>query len=240
MLSVILPVFNESENLPRVESELIPVLDSLNTEWEIVVINDGSTDSSQAILSSLCEKEPRIRVTDHKKNKGLGAAVRTGIAKSKGNWILTLDADFTFHPKYIATLWEASQKEPIDVVIGSPFFEGATLDEIPWYRAILTKTCNGLYRIALGVNAHSITPIFRLYQRKLFHNLKLRSNGFPINAEILVSVMQNGAKIREIPVPLKGRSLGRSKVRFLKETVRHLTLIAYLFVKRILKLMKLY
>jgi dolichol-phosphate mannosyltransferase len=228
MLSALLPVLNEEENLLRIKTELIPVLESVGAPWEIVVVNDGSTDSSSKLLKQLEQEFTNVRVLHHPRCLGLGAALRTGFAECRGDRIVTLDSDFTFHPRYIPDLLNTAQHTRAECVAGSPFLPGAQLDAVPAYRSFLTYASNWMYRKIVGVPATSITGIFRLYDSRFLKALRLTSVGFTINAEILAAIIRKGGRVVEVPVPLTGRVHGSSKANIFREACRHLILMTKL------------
>src|SRR5512133_3594152 len=117
MISFIFPAYNEAENLKRFPSEVIPVFDALGQSYEIVVVDDGSFDDTAAVARTLGSK---VRLVQHEKNKGLGAAVRTGIASAQGDLLITMDTDLTFAPSDVPKLLERFAKGDVDVVSGSP------------------------------------------------------------------------------------------------------------------------
>jgi glycosyltransferase involved in cell wall biosynthesis len=224
-LTIVLPVFNEEGNLPRIETDLIPVLESSGRSWEILVVDDGSRDQSPALLRDLAHREPRLRIQTHETNFGLGRALRTGFAAAQGDFVLTLDTDFTFHPQIALDLLAKQEETQADCVIGSPLLRGGALVDVPFHRTVLTKVSNRIYRLLLRTNITSITAICRLYRREALAGLNLRSDGFQINAEVLAGLVRNGRTIVEIPASLSTRTAGVSKIRTGAEIRRHLALI---------------
>lgn len=231
-LSVILPICNEEGNLPRIQAELVPILDRITLDWEIIAVDDGSKDESLRLLRKLATQEPRLQVRVHDKNLGLGQALRTGIAATQAEWVVTLDADFTFHPEVIEKLLSKQKETDADCVIGSPLLEKGNLVDVPFHRALLTHASNWVYQLVLGTKVTSITAICRLYRKQDLHSLELTSDGFQINAEILARLLRNGRKIVEIPATLSTRTIGESKMQTGKEIGRHLALLWFLFQLR--------
>lgn len=222
-LSVFLPCFNEEKNIRRIPAELLPILKDLKENFEIVVVDDGSTDNS--IKEILNIKEPCIKLIKHPKNLGLGHAIRTGIDNAAGDLLVTLDADFTFSPKFIPLLLENMKKRPdIDFIIGSPALGGHEKN-IHFMRVIVSKTANKIYSFLLGRKATAVTPIFRLYKTEQLKNLTLESKGFEIVAEILFKLVFSGKKFLEVPVPLTRRIYGVSHLNYRREIIRHFFLI---------------
>lgn len=221
-LSVVIPCFNEEENVRRVAPELLPVLDGLPMESEVVLVDDGSTDGTAREIKNI--RDPRVRLVAHEKNQGLSAAMRTGIAAASGDLIVFLDSDFTFHPKLIPQLISAFEANHVDFVIGSPKLGGYAKD-IPAYRLMVSKVANVVYALLLGKRATSINQIFRLYKAPALKALRLTSKGYEINAEILFKLVFAGKTFVEIPAELTVRKFGVSKLRYGREFRRHAVLL---------------
>lgn len=232
-LSIIYPCYNEEENIHLIEKELINVLKNEVESLEIIAVDDGSKDKTYNKLKFLQRKYPFIKIIKHDNNKGLGVALKTGIENSSYEFIVTLDADLTFHPRQIKYLIKAYKENEVDFVVGSPFLFGYNKN-IPKYRLFLSWACNLLYRIVLGRKITAITPIFRFYQAKDLKKLKIENSGFDANAEIMAKLILQGKKFIEIPVELTKRKYGSSKLNNLKEAKNHLKIIGKILVWRFL------
>ena len=225
-LSVVIPCFNEAGNIRLMGQELFPELDALRLEYEVLAVDDGSTDRTLAELQALASRHPRLRILKHDANRGLGAALKTGMAEARGAWAVFLDADMTFHPKHIQALLETQQRTGADCVSGSPGLGG--MPGVPLARRLPSMVMNAFYRGLFGRGVTSYTPMFRLYRSGDLRPMELASDGFEISAEILVRLLRAGRKIAEVPVPLTTRRAGASKLRRMRELWRHLRLIARL------------
>jgi dolichol-phosphate mannosyltransferase len=220
-LSVICPAFNEAENLVRFPAELIPVLNGLGRSYEIVVVDDGSADDTAKVAAEL---GPPVRLIKHDRNRGLGAAIRTGIAAARGELVVTLDTDLTFSPTLIPALLERFDRGDVDFVSGSPGLAGYA-KEIPAYRVFVGKAATVVYTLLLGAPVTSVSPIFRLYRRQDLLALDLRAVGFDINAEILFGLIRAKKRFAEIPAPLTQRIHGTSSLNYAREMRRHARLV---------------
>jgi len=229
-LSVILPCYNEEENIKRIPEELITELDELGLTYEIIAVNDGSSDRTLEELEKLKTKYQQIKIINHETNKGLANAVKTGIKNTTAKLTVTLDADFTFHPRQIKNLLERFKKGDADIVIGSPTLGKGYSKDIPRYRIWLSQGGGILYKIALGKDITAVTPIFRLYKTEQLKEIQLNprptpKGGFDINAEILAKMLIKKRKVVEIPAELTIRQYGESKINNSKEIVRNLMLV---------------
>ena len=168
----------------------------------------------------------------HPSNLGLGMALRTGFLSCGGDWIATLDADLTFRPSQLRNLLSCQRETRADLVAGSPFLKPRGLNQAPWLRRLPSLAANSLYRRLLGGRFTAYTPIFRLYRAKALKALTLSSRGFEINAEIAARFILAGLTVAETPAILTTRRYGTSKPSTLKETARHLMLVAKLMKER--------
>lgn len=221
MISFIFPAYNEAENLKRFPLEVLPVFDKLGEPYEVIVIDDGSRDDTAAVAAGLGDK---VRLVKHGQNRGLGAAVRTGITVAQGDLVVTMDTDLTFAPALVANLLDTFKQGDVDVVSGSP--KMASLDKnIPFYRLAVSYMGTVVYAIVIGKWMRDVSPIFRLYKREHLLALPLQTNRFEINAEILFHLIRQGRKVVEVPAPLTVRIHGVSKLDYKKEIFRHLRLV---------------
>ena len=224
-LTVVIPACNEEQNIRRIEKELIPVLKGVGMRYEILVIDDGSTDGTADEVRKLQKKYRYVRMVQHPRNMGLGAGTRTGVKSAKGTLIIFLDADFTFHPREIPKLITKYNSGDYDCVIGTHFGKGGRT-KVLWYRKFLSKSVNTLYSTLLGRNITAMSSIFRLYRRDALKGISMKSRGFDICAEILFDMIKKGRNVIEVPVTLTTRIYGESKLSNTKEIKNHIKLLA--------------
>lgn len=212
----------------RYEAELFPALDALGPEYEVLAVDDGSTDETLQTLGEIALRQPRLKILSHPANRGLGAALRTGFAAATGDWIAVLDADLSWSPSQIADLLAKQRQTGADWVGGSPFLRPDGYQGVPWRRRLPSLLLNAFYRGLLGRRLTAYTPIFRLYRASILKNLPLRSEGFEINAEIAARLLRLGKACAEVPAVLTRRKEGTSKLVPWRELRRHGLLIASL------------
>lgn len=228
-LSIIIPAYNEEENVKLLPMELVPYLKALQMPYEIIVVDDGSKDETVKNIKALFI--PELLIVEHGRNRGIGAALRTGIMQASGELTVMLDSDMTFHPRYIKDLLERFKIGDVDFVIGSPKMAGYS-EKIEWYRRLITKTTGFVYSLVLGRKITAPTGIFRLYKTADLKNLPLQSEKFDIFVEIIFRLVSAGKKYAEIPVPLGARQFGVSKLNYVQETIRHLKIVRQILVWR--------
>ena len=219
LITILLPAYNEEKNIERFEKELIKELDQLKKKYEVIVVDDGSSDKTLEKLLGLKKKYPQVKIISYKKNGGMGKAIRRGIKLASGDILIMLDSDLTFHPREISKLLDCYEKRNVDCVVGS--YIGGTGD-VNFFRLFLSKSVNQIYSIILGSKITCISPIFKLYKTEQLKKLKLTSKGFTINAEIVVKLMRQKKKFAEVPVTLTKRIYGESKINITQAIRNHL------------------
>ena len=233
MISVIIPIYNEEEMLKQYDTSLYPAIDKLQQqfreEFEIILVDDKSKDASWDIISRLAERKADTKSVKHEKNRGMGGALKTGIAESHGNLLVFLDADLTFRPEDIELLLTEYRKNPADCISGSPYLRPGLMTDVQQYRMVLSRTVNILYRVILGRHVTSISPIFRLYKREVFASMPISSENFEINAEILSKMIFRNMTIIEVPVALHERKFGESKANLTKSAKNHIRILYKIF-----------
>lgn len=227
--SWVIPCFQEADALDAG----LPALLALPGE-EIVFVDDGSTDGTAERLARAAALDPRVRVVTHARNRGVGAAMRSGFAASTGDVVVAYDADRTYPAADAQRLVEAVEGGA-DVAAATPFAEGGAVDAGP-FRTLLSRTASAAYRLALGRRAGSVrtfTGGFRAYRGALVRGLRFQSDGFPATAEILGLLCLGGARVVEVPSVLSTRTEGRSKMRVVRAALGHLRVLFRLLDRRI-------
>ena len=223
--SLVVPCYQEEDALGAFE----PLLPRLDLE-EIVFVDDGSTDGTAEALRRIEGLDPRVRVRTHEKNRGVGAAMRTGLEAATGDVVVVYDVDRTYPPETIPKLVEAVARGA-DIATASPFVEGGQVEDVPFHRAALSKGAALAYRVAIGGNAKDVktfTCAFRAYRKDWIPRLEFRSDGFPAAAEILGLALKQGAKVVEIPAALTSRTEGTSKMRVMRAMRGHVGVLVRL------------
>jgi len=219
-ISVIIPMYNEEDNVMRTLTSVEDLLIEYG-DHEIIVVDDGSFDNTSKLAEEFKSNNSNIHVLKHPVNMGMGRALRTGFEKAEGDVIITIDADLSYDPSYIPILFE-NLDESNDVIIGSQYMDGGKTEDIPPLRLFVSKMANRIVGYAMGENIRTVTGVLRAYKKEVLDSVELDSNGTEINPEILAKAKAVGFNIKEIPVTLKGRKLGKSKVRFRSTTISHL------------------
>jgi glycosyltransferase involved in cell wall biosynthesis len=222
-LSIVIPMFNEAQNVESTLKRVEEALASFEGTYEIIAVNDGSLDNTLEILERVESQNEKIRVATYSRNIGRGMALRKGFRESKGEMVVSIDADLSYDPRFILDLVHALKTgEDIDLVLASPYMPGGGVKGVPVFRLWISKLGNKILRFALPNRICTSTGIFRAYRKKVLDSLELESDGKEIHLEILSKAIALGYRVKEIPAILTGRQKGRSKFRFKKTATSHL------------------
>ena len=202
-LSVIFPAFNEQCNIQATVESARRALFKLSSEWEIIVVNDGSYDWTRDLCDSLARKYSEMRVIHHAENLGYGAALKSGIKAARCEWIFFSDADGQFDLEDLSKL--VKRAGDCDVIAG---FRRHRRD--PFYRSINAWGWNMLVRLVLGIRVRDIDCAFKLFHRKVFERVEMRAVGAMVNTEILAQALGFGFRIAEVEVTHHPRRAGRA------------------------------
>ena len=209
-VSLVVPCYEEEETLPAFR-DLLPRL----TVDEVVFVDDGSRDGTPRLLLGLKAKDPRVVVATHAANRGVGAAMRTGLRAARGDVVVVYDADRTYPPADVLRLADAVLAGA-DVATASPFAAGGGAAGVPAARRWLSRAAAEAYRAVVGPRARSLsafTCAFRAYRRAWIARLDFRSDGFGAAAEILGLLLLRGATVVEVASRLSPRRRERARCR---------------------------
>jgi glycosyltransferase involved in cell wall biosynthesis len=206
MLSILMPVYNERERVERAIAEVLET--ELPVEFELVIVNDGSTDGTTEILRE-GEWGERVRIYEHEVNQGKGAAIQTALIQARGEYAAIFDADLEYDPGDLALLMPPLLDGRANACFGVRAFDGYTSHSFLFVLGNkgVTLACNVLFNVYL----HDIMTCHKMIRTDLFRNLSLRSPGFAIEPEITARLVQRGERIFEVPVHYRARATSEGK-----------------------------
>lgn len=203
-LSIVLPIYNEEENIRDVILEIIMTMSNLNIQnYEIIAVNDGSTDNTFNILNDI--KNDKLRIINHNTNLGYGSALNSGFNLSKYPFVFFTDADRQFDIKEIEKFLLII--DLYDIVCGYRFKRADNFNRI-----LISYFYNTLIKHIFGVNLRDIDCAFKLFRKEVLNSIKITSSGFTINLEIISQAGKMGYRIAEVPVSHYKRLHGTSTV----------------------------
>lgn len=203
-VSIVIPCYNEEAILDHNLNMIIKYLNdiSFKYKWEIILINDGSTDQTGKIADDFENQYSNIRVIHHPTNLNLGNALKTGFKNAKGDIIVVMDIDLSYSNDHIEKLVEKLVESTADIVIASPYMAGGKVTDVPFTRKIMSRWVNEFMRIASQDKYHTYTGMVRAYRKDFIQTLNLKTKDYEINPEILYKAMILRARIVEIPAHL--------------------------------------
>lgn len=207
-LSVFFPAYNEEENIEHTVTKAIEVLEKVAKRWEIIVVNDGSTDKTREIVEKLIEKEPRIKMITHTPNRGYGAAFKSGLYNAQYKLIAFTDADGQFDFAEIIKFTKKQSEAGADLVIGY-YLKRA----VPFYRILISKILWELPVFLLfGLRVHDIDCGFKLVKKEVIEKIpRLEAERGPfISTEFLLKAKKAGLRIEEVGVYHYPRKAGQA------------------------------
>ena len=162
------PLYNEDESLPELHDWIVRVMTDNKFSYEIIFVNDGSTDNSWEVIESLKDKNPLVRGIKFQRNYGKSAALHVGFQASKGNVVITMDADLQDSPDEIPELYKMIVEEKYDLVSG---WKKKRHD--PLSKTIPTKIYNGVNRIMTGIKLHDMNCGLKAYKKELVKSIEI-------------------------------------------------------------------
>jgi glycosyltransferase involved in cell wall biosynthesis len=202
-ISAVLPAYNEEENLPRTTRAAVTALSRLTSDFEVIIVDDGSRDATAAVASKLAEEMPGVRLVPHEVNKGYGQALYTGFKAATKEYVFFTDSDGQFVldelERLLAEIGEA------DLVIG---YRAPRRD--PFIRWLNAQGWNTLINALFGYTAKDVDCAFKLFRRSVLEKVVVQSRGATFSAEFLVRARACGFRVIEVPVTHLPRVAGQA------------------------------
>ncbi len=202
-LSVFFPCHNESDNIIPLITRTVSLLEDLVREWEIIIVDDGSTDGTAQLADALTRDDPRIRVVHHERNMGYGMALRSGFASATKDYVFYTDGDGQFDITELPGLLERIANA--DIVSG---FRRRRCEGL--LRRINAACWGWLVQRVLKFRCRDVDSAFKLYRREIFDRIELKSTGALIDAEVLCRAVRLGYRIQTVGVSHLPRTSGQS------------------------------
>jgi dolichol-phosphate mannosyltransferase len=209
---VVIPTYNESENIPRLIPQVLEQADGI----EVLVVDDGSPDGTGDLVRRMGEKDPRVHLLERSAKMGLGTAYVAGFRYAlAGNYdfVFEMDADFSHNPNEIPAFLTKAREA--DLVVGSRYTNGVRVLNWPMQRLLLSWTANVWTRFWTGLPLNDATGGFKCYRIEVLKGINLdsiRSNGYAFQIEMSYMAWRKGFTLGEIPIVFLDRLAGRSKM----------------------------
>lgn len=210
LLTVVAPMYNEKGNVAGTIQQIEETLGELEGKWELLIVDDGSTDGSAEEVRRVASDKPHIKLISYTPNRGRGYALRRGFREASGEFVVTMDFDLSYDPSHILRMVEVLKSEPsVDIVLASAYGPGGRVEGVPASRLIPSRLGNFLLRYALPKKIYTSTCVVRGYRAEALKKLELSSERKEIHLEILRKALALGMQIKEIPAHLRWKARRR-------------------------------
>lgn len=214
--SILLPTYNERENLPIIIWMIMKYMTLENHDFEIIIIDDGSPDGTLEKAKQLQKiyGSDKIVLRPREKKLGLGTAYIHGLQHATGNFVIIMDADLSHHPKYILDFIKKQKEGDYDLVSGTRYLGNGGVNGWDFTRKLISRGANYLTQVLLRPGASDLTGSFRLYKRDVLQKLveSCVSKGYVFQMEMIVRARSFGFEIGEVPIAFVDRLYGESKL----------------------------
>ena len=208
LLSIVVPVYNEEKTVGAVIEALLAI--DLPIAREVLVVNDGSTDGTRAVLDGLPDQRDRLHIVHAAANGGKGTAIRIGFEQARGTIVAIQDADLELNPAQLASLVAPILRGDTAVVYGSRFLRG-TPSGAPWASVAANRFLTALTNVLYGSRLTDMETCYKVMRTDVARALKLEANRFDIEPEITAKLLRAGHRIVELPVLFEPRSRAQGK-----------------------------
>jgi len=206
-LSVIMPAFNEGKTIAGVMGKVLERPES----GQLIVVDDASTDETQAILKQIAQNDPRILVLRHERNQGKGAALRTGIAAATLPYVIIQDADLEYDPGEYPAMLQPLVENKADVVYGSRFLGGQPHRVLYFWHSVGNAILTTLSNMFTNLNLTDMETGFKAFRREVIQKVSIRENRFGFEPEITAKLARMEARFYEIGISYSGRTYAEGK-----------------------------
>jgi glycosyltransferase involved in cell wall biosynthesis len=228
-LSVFFPAYNDGGTIASMVITADTTARRLTDDYEIIVVNDGSSDATAEVLAELARLNPLVRIVDHGTNRGYGAALRSGFAAATKDLVFYTDGDAQYDPREMTVLWDRLTAD-VDVVNG---FKISRSD--PVHRIIIGRVYHNTVKLLFGLRLRDVDCDFRLLRRRIFERITLEKSSGVICLELMKKIQDAGFRMSEVGVHHYHRAYGQSQFFNVRRILRTALDVAKLWVELVVK-----
>jgi dolichol-phosphate mannosyltransferase len=230
-LSVVMPAQNEEGSVARTVEGVVDVLEREGIDYEVVVVNDDSEDSTEAVVAAMGEENPRIRVHRSHNERGFGNAIRAGLDVYKGDAVAIVMADASDNPQDLVRYHQLLE-EGYDCAFGSRFVPGAKVFDYPRVKYVVNRLANQFIRILFRHRYNDTTNAFKAYRREVVETIQpLLSKHFNLTVEMPLKAIVRGHTYAVIPTNWTNRTSGVAKLAMKEMGSRYLFIVLYVWLE---------
>jgi len=232
--SIIIPAHNEADSLPTTISAIATTLESENIDYEIIVVDDHSTDNTSEVLDRISKEKPRCRMVVNDDFPGYGMAVRCGLDQFLGDAVAIVMADASDDPQDILKYYHELETG-VDCVFGSRFTKYSKIKDYPMHKLWLNRFVNLGIRLLFWIKLNDTTNAFKAYRRETINGLQpLLSRHFNLTVELPLKAIVRGFTYKVVPINWYGRTKGVSKLKLKEMGSRYAFIILYSWLEKLL------
>jgi len=221
VLTTVVPCFNEQATLEICIERLLEIRDA-RLALDIVIVDDGSSDASVSIAEDLASAYPEVRLIRHDRNRGKGAALRTGFAQARGDFVAVQDADLEYDPNDLKRLVEPLREGAADVVFGSRFLSSGVHRVLYFWHSIGNGLLTLISNIFTDLNLTDMETCYKVFRREVIQSIEIQEDRFGVEPELVAKVAHMRLRIFEMGISYRGRTYAEGKKIGLKDGLRAL------------------
>ena len=231
-LSVVIPARNEERAVEKTLSALLCTLRAEAIPFEIIVVDDGSTDHTPFVVQRLTMRYPEVRLVQNMDQHGFGMAVRCGLHEATGDAVAVVMADSSDSPEDVVKCYRRLLEGP-DCVFGSRFIHGSKVHDYPFHKLVLNRLANWFIKVLFGVPFNDFTNAFKLYRWEVIEGMQpLISPHFNLTVEMPLKAIVRGYSFAVVPISWSNRQTGISKLKIREMGSRYLFIVLYLWLEK--------
>jgi dolichol-phosphate mannosyltransferase len=232
MLSVVIPAHDEADSIAATLRATSAALDAAGIDYELLVIDDHSSDGTSAVVASVAETNPRVRCHRNRADRGFGFAVRAGLDAFEGDAVAVMMADGSDDPADLVT-YHRLLEEGYECAFGSRFVSGSRVVGYPRVKLIVNRVANWVIRILFRHGYNDTTNAFKAYRREVIETVQpLLSNHFNLTVELPLKAIVRGHSFGVVPITWRNRRAGASKLSIQEMGSRYLFIVLYVFLEQ--------